>query len=691
MDAVLKSRRSFFVGHWSAEPAHNGAEGLFAGDTRHLNRVAFAVDGRTLSCEQTGGGDLGSLTLRMVEVPGPISVTATFSLGDALEVTHHLTNDGDAPFQAEVALIAHADFRDIFELRGVLSPERGELLEPSWDQGRCWMGYRARDGHHLGTRVEFDPIPERAEVRRVEGTWESTGVAALYRIALPAGATWSVTTTALPDGFGHLETSEQAPPPARAVQGAAVITDNPEFDQLLQRSLSDLKALVSVFPDGQLVAAGVPWYVAPFGRDSLLVTLQTLYLDPGQAVATLRALARTQGTRQEDSTGEEPGKVIHEARYGELARLGAIPHRPYYGTVDATPLFVLVAADTLAWTGDRSLHSELAPAVEAALTWLAEWGDRDGDGLIEYHLALPEEGGPLTARHQSWKDSDDSLQHPDGRQPSGDIAPIEAQGYAYAGLSRLAEVSRAAGDHALADRLEAWARDFARLVNTRYWMEGQGYYAQALDGDKARVEAIASNPGHLLFTGLVPPERTGTVVERMMAPDLYSGWGVRTLSTRMASYDPWSYHNGSLWPHDNWVIADGLYRTGHHAAGGELSRVLFDLGRASPDGRLDELYCGHPRDRAHPPVRYQSACRPQAWAAGVYPGLVRSMLGLRVDPVEGSLVVAPHLPGFLGRIEISGMHCLGYTGSLLVARHRDRIIVESTGLPVRLDPTVLSP
>lgn len=545
------------------------------------------------------------------------------------------------------------------------------------------LRYRAHDGHQLGTEIQFDPAPV---FEPGGGRPQGASVAvARYRLQIePATSTW-VRVVARP--LTVLGPARQVTPLADALPPARVSTDNPEFNRLLERSLDDLEALVSRFPDGEVPAAGIPWYVAPFGRDSLITGWQTFHVDPGRAAQTLHTLARLQGRRSDPVTGEQPGKIIHEVRYGELARLREIPHRPYYGTIDATSLYLLLAAETVAWTGDDHLLEELRPSIDSALSWIDGYGDPDGDGLVEYWLEPdPERLLPLTARHHSWKDSDDSLHHPDGKEPHGHIAPVEAQGYCFAALTRLSEVLSAKGETESAAQLRSRAAALRTRVEEAFWIEEEGYYAQALDGDKRQVRAISSNPGHLLFTGIAAPDRARALVERLARPDLDSGWGIRTLSAAMATYDPASYHNGSVWPHDNHLIADGCYRTGHVAMGNRIFSAMFEAGTANPDGRLDELYCGHGRDAEAPtaPVPYPQACRPQAWAAGVYPGLIRSALGLRVDPIEGELLVSPALPAFLGEVEIDGLTVLGATGSVAVRRRGDRLIMESTGIAVRM-------
>lgn len=713
VDIVLKSRDLFFVAGGTHHPGVESAEGLFAQDTRYLNRVELTIDGSDLTAGPWHSSDLDTATAILVDTglaqdggrqprDLPVGVTATMSIDSKLHLSYTVHNRTRFPLELDLRFRIWTDFRDIFELRGWTPQHSGPCLPPAFDSSRCLLRYRAHDGHILTTALEFDPAPtfepglawpgDDSRVLAgspVEGG-ASTGAIAGYQLHLAPDSARRV----------HLRVWPDTKPTVLPVTGAGedqvalrprtkITTDNPDFNSLLTRSLDDLEALWTRFPDGETHAAGVPWFVAPFGRDSLIVGWQTLHLDPARATETLRMLAGLQGRKSDEVTGEQPGKIIHEARYGELARLEEIPHRPYYGTVDATSLFLLLVAETLAWTADPTLYTELRSEIAAAFGWVEEFGDRDGDGLVEYQLeADPGALSPLTARHQSWKDSDDSLHHPDGREPTGNIAPVEVQGYTYAAYARLAEMLSRVGDVDFAARLESGAVALKKRVNRAFWIDDEEYYAQALDGDKKQVKAISSNAGQLLFTGIVPPARARAVVDRMGKPDLDSGWGVRTLSSRMASYHPASYHNGSIWPHDNGLIADGCYRMGHADMGARLFQALFETGRASPDGRLRELYCGNGRDQEAPdaPLEYPSACSPQAWAAGVFPGLIRSALGLRVDPAAGVLDVTPALPPFLEVVEFENMEVLGSRGSLAVRRHHDHFVVESSDLPIRVRP-----
>jgi glycogen debranching enzyme len=351
-----------------------------------------------------------------------------------------------------------------------------------------------------------------------------------------------------------------------------------------------------------------------------------------------------------------------------MARLGEIPHTPYYGTADATPLFVLLFAETVAWAADERLYRDLLPNVRRALAWMEGDGDPDGDALIEYRARAT---GGAHIIHQGWKDSHDSLHHADGRPARGTIALAEVQGYAFAAYRRLAEVVAAHGDGEWAATLRDRARRIQERVEDAFWLEDEGFYAQALDGDKSPVAAISSNPGHLLFCGLPSPERGARAAERLAQPDMDSGWGVRTLSAAMPTYNPMSYHNGSVWPHDNSLIAAGMRAYGRPDLALRIAAALFAVAETDPLWRLPELYCGFHRAEgvaSDAPVPYPVSCSPQAWAAGAGPLAVRTMLGLTVDVGRGRLLVDPSLPEWLGSVTIEGMDVLGTRTSMTVRR-----------------------
>ncbi len=426
-------------------------------------------------------------------------------------------------------------------------------------------------------------------------------------------------------------------------------------------------------------AAGIPWFVAPFGRDSLIVGLQTLHLRPESALGTLQVLATLQGNEVVRETEEEPGKILHEMRYGEMARAREIPHRPYYGTVDATPLFAWLVAEAALWTGDAEVWRRFKPHAERALQWCEEYGDLDGDGLIEYSTATQ---SSAHISHKVWKDSHDSLHYPDGRPVTGLIAAVEVQGYLFAAYDRLAIAAGQFGDVEWGQWLRERAEAVRATVESQFWLEDEGYYAQALNGEKQPIGSISSNPGHLLFAGLPAPERAQRVAARMISSDLDSGWGLRTLSAASASYNPMSYHNGSVWPHDNSLAIAGLYRYGLANEGARLVDGLLAAATADPKLRLPELYCGFPRgDADTAPVAYPVSCSPQAWAAGALPLIVRAMLGLQFDLDTKCLTANPHLPNWLNKIEITGVRVGGATGALSISRAGGGYDVSSHGFP----------
>jgi glycogen debranching enzyme len=720
-DLVLKSDELYLVGESNTDGSGEPATGLYARDTRHLSRFRLSLDGRPL--DRLSARVLGAASAAVVETnqtltgpdaavvpPHTVALLQQVDLGGEVRVRLGLRNYGLHALSLTLAIRLAADFRDLFDIRGFPRAERGVVLAPRPRADGVTLGYLGLDGLRAETDVGFDRpatveilAPDAAEVAEqavlLPGMDEITprlrppvppSAVASFAVALPPGGTWDVLVTirVLPaDGvpISAAPTLGDGGPLRQSV----VKTDNPEFDRFLDRCTTDLASLQTSFPEGSLPAAGIPWYVAPFGRDSLIVGLQTLHATPDRAAATLRVLAAHQGAEIDDEHDEEPGKILHELRYGEMARLHEVPHTPYYGTVDATPLFVLLFAETVAWTGDDRLYDDLLPHVRRALEWIERYGDLDGDGLVEYR-ARP--GRSAHILHQGWKDSHDSLHHPDGRPASGAIALVEVQGYVYAAHRRLADVVASRGDRAWADALKTRAETVRRAVEGAYWLPTEGHYAQALDGDKTPVSAISSNPGHLLFCGLPSAERAAAVATRVGRPDLDSGWGVRTLGSGMATYNPMSYHNGSVWPHDNGLLAAGLYRYGHHREANRIAAALFAAASTEPLDRLPELYCGFPRteDRATDvPVAYPVSCGPQAWASGVGPHLVRSMLGLRVDERRARLVVEPSLPSWIGDVTVDRLVVRGHEGSLRVRREGSGYLIDATG-GIPIDPKRLA-
>jgi glycogen debranching enzyme len=423
---------------------------------------------------------------------------------------------------------------------------------------------------------------------------------------------------------------------------AAFETDNPTLNELLEQSREDMRMLLDRYPTGIYPTGGMPWFAVPFGRDALIASSFVLPMNPEVARGALRFLAAHQGLRVDPRTEEEPGKILHEVRDGEVVEKGLWPHI-LYGTIDATPLFLCALADTVDWTGDTALLDELWPNAEAALAWCDAYGDRDADGYIEYGIGIE-------ARNEGWKDSGDSLTNVDGTDVSRPAALCEVQGYLYRALMGMARRR---------PELEGRAFELRRRFDRDFWMPRERFIAQALDGGKRRVEAVASNPGHCLWSGILSPPSARAVAARLVAPDLFSGWGIRTLSTRAINYDPRSYHNGSVWPHDNAIAAAGLRASGFRGKAERVARATLEAGMAYADRRLPELFSGATRTPGKAPEDYEASCRPQNWGAASAFSMVSTLLGLQADASRGRLRIAPVETALWKRLEVTGLHFAG--------------------------------
>ncbi|HZA94480.1 MAG TPA: glycogen debranching N-terminal domain-containing protein, partial [Gemmatimonadales bacterium] len=654
-DLVLKHNELYLVGEETCDGSRERATGLYLRDTRflsfwdlRLNGVPLeSLDVRVLGPDRAvvveANSALAAEDRRLTEPVLPLTIAVEQHVqltADELCLQIVLSNYSGRSLPLSLSLEIGGDFRDLFDIRGFPWRERGgSYHSPIQMPDGLALGYADRSGATTRLLVSFsrapslmvasaavdEPEPEPSAL--LPGLDQISGAAplpppphgkAFFDLTLEPRAVWELLVTLTPlmadrvaaagAESDHINIDPRGP--------ARVVTDHSWVNRIIDRAATDLDMLQTSFRDGTLPAAGIPWFVAPFGRDSLIASLQTLHIAPGRAKETLRTLAALQGQGVDPFREEEPGKILHEMRYGEMARLGDIPHTPYYGTVDATALFVMLFAETIRWTGDESLYRELLPNVQGALEWIERWGDRDGDGLVEYTTQIAESARIV---HQGWKDSNDSLHDVDGRSVTGAIALVEVQGYVYAAYRWLAEIVALYGDAPWATDLRDRAERVRRLVEDRFWMPEEGYYAQALDEQKRPVTAISSNAGHLLYCDLPSPERGRLMAARLRQPDLDSGWGVRTLAASMSTYNPMSYHNGSVWPHDNSLIAAGLGRYGEIEGLERIASALFTAAEHLPDHRLPELYCGFPRNEdaaADGPIQYPVSCSPQAWAAG---------------------------------------------------------------------------
>jgi glycogen debranching enzyme len=420
------------------------------------------------------------------------------------------------------------------------------------------------------------------------------------------------------------------------------------LNAIMDRSIRDLRVLRSRIGNQEFFAAGVPWFCTLFGRDSLITAIQMLAYNPRIAAQTLRILATHQGEREDPWRDEQPGKILHELRVGEMARSGQIPHSPYFGTIDATPLFLALVAFHANWTGDLALFNELRPNVERALEWLKRYGDADGDGYLEY--ACRSDGG---LANQGWRDSAEGVPNADGSLAAPPIALCEVQGYLYAAKRGIAGLFRRSGEEGRAVELDREADELSRRFNQDFWLEDLGTYALALQAAKRPVAVVTSNAGQVLWSAIADRDKAVRTADRLMAPDMFSGWGVRTLSEREVRFNPTGYHLGTVWPHDNALIAAGFRRYGLDDYALRIFRGIVEAAMYSPDYRLPELFMGFPRSEYGVPVSYPVACRPQAWAAGAVPYLVRTLLGLTADAFEHRLrIIRPVLPDFVHHLEV---------------------------------------
>ncbi|HEY2888024.1 MAG TPA: hypothetical protein VGJ17_05380, partial [Candidatus Limnocylindrales bacterium] len=463
----------------------------------------------------------------------------------------------------------------------------------------------------------------------------------------------------------------------RPFEAPRIQSDHELLDRTLARSLADLATLRNDGPDDgeSYLAAGIPWFATLFGRDSLIASLETVAFMPSLAVATLEVLARLQATRDDPWHDAEPGKIIHEMRTGEMARAGETPHDAYYGSIDSTPLWLILLAETHAWTGDDALLERLWPNALAALDWIEQSGDLDGDGFVEYQRR-----SKLGLLNQGWKDSGDSVRHLDGRPAVGPIALAEVQGYVFAAYRSMARLARHRRDLPLSERLDVAATTLQTRFEQAFWLPDAGFYAMALDGEKRPVASITSNPGQALWSGIVSGERAPIVAERLLAPDMFSGWGIRTFAAGQIGYNPVGYHTGSIWPHDNALVAAGLKASGAADSANLLAGRLIESAQWFPDLRLPELFCGFAREDVGAPVAYPVACSPQAWSAAAPFYLLHTMLGLRANATARRLeLIRPTLPEWLGKLTITGLPVGDDSVDLLVHRWRGRTSAELLG------------
>jgi glycogen debranching enzyme len=678
-----------------------GPEGLFFEDTRYLSRFQLTVEGqRPLLLGSVMQDDNAALSIDLTTADIHPSASGEedlprdlvfldrtkFLWKGALYERIGLRSYDTRPRRLRLAVEYDADFRDLFEVRGSDRERRGTRAVSVEGSDEVAFRYTGLDEVVRTARLFFSPTPAKLEAHRAE-----------FAIHVPAGGHTSLFvrvachSEAKPRtdvaSAGDIELPDPPPPAAakRVGEGRAfalayrdtrrdlraatrdittVESSNEQFNEVACRATSDLYMLMSRTPQGLYPYAGIPWFSTVFGRDGIITAMMTLWIDPNIAKGVLRTLAATQATKDDPEADAQPGKILHETRHGEMAMLGEVPFKQYYGTVDATPLFVMLAGMYHERTGDRATIREIWPNIEAALAWIEASGDRDGDGFVEYYRAT--DNG---LANQGWKDSHDSIFHADGKLAQGPIALCEVQGYVYAAKRAAARMAADLGDPGRGDRLEAEALILRDKFEKAFWCEEIGTYALALDGDKKPCRVRSSNAGHALFTGIAAPDKAAIVARTLLSRDAFSGWGVRTIAQGEARYNPMSYHNGSVWPHDNGLVAMGLARYGLKDEAARVFDGMFGAALYQDGRRLPELFCGFIRGRRRGPTSYPVACTPQAWAAAAPFGFLSACLGLELRHDRNQVRFRdPVMPAFLDEVLIRNVR-LG-ASSLDLRLHR---------------------
>jgi glycogen debranching enzyme len=652
--AVLDS-----TGDIGIDPA--SPEGVFLRDTRYLSTFDFRFDGkRALLLGSVVEDDNGCLSADLtnpdihrgddIVMPRDIIAIERTKLlfeGCCYERIGFSNFDGRTR-SFRVSIRFDADFRDLFEVRGARRPARGRVAARVVDAQSVELRYDGLDGVSRYTGVSFNPAPERLDVGFAE-----------FTLTLEPGEKHSIFATvacgesAPVSPIHFLAAYRQSRRGLKEItRGIATVeSSNALFNEVACRSTSDIYMLMSRTPYGLYPYAGIPWFSTVFGRDGIITAMMMLWIDPTIAKGVLQYLAATQAEDIDPAADAQPGKILHETRHGEMARLKEVPFALYYGTVDATPLFVMLAGMYFERTGDKATIDAIWPNIEAALNWCDVFGDRDGDGFVEYYRET--ESG---LANQGWKDSQDSVFHADGSDALGPIALCEVQGYVYAAKCAAAVLATTRGDHDFAACLEDQAAELKTRFHEAYWCEEIGTYALALDGDKKPCRVRSSNAGHALFTGIADPACAARVADGLTSPEAFSGWGIRTLSQGQSRYNPMSYHNGSIWPHDNAMIVLGFARYGLKDHAAKVFGGMYDAVRYQELRRLPELFCGFGRRQRRGPTAYPVACAPQAWASAAPFAFLAACLGmqLRHDINEISFT-DPRMPAFLDDVTIRGL------------------------------------
>jgi glycogen debranching enzyme len=691
--ATLKSGDTFAVfersgdvcGDLGTDVSPVSPEGLYYRDTRLVSSFAWQIDGeRALLLSATGHDDP---TVFSADLTNPdlydgdhlahprelIYLNRRKFVWDGAMYERILVRNFDVvPHSMTLDASFDADFADVFEVRGEHRARRGTVERSLRSPSCVRFRYTALDQVVTDVDIAFDPEPahlEGSRARYVLNLAPREG----KRFFVRAGIAEHTTVSGAPRFFGALRSARREYA-AIAKAAATVSSSDSTFNEFIGRSASDLAILVTRTPLGSYAYAGIPWFATPFGRDGIITALFTLWRDPSIASGVLRFLAETQATEVDASRDAEPGKILHELRSGEMARLREVPFGRYYGSVDATPLFVMLLGAYYVRTGDLALVRELWPNCLAALAWIDRYGDLDGDGFVEYARKTP-----TGLDNQGWKDSQDSIFHAGGKLAVAPIALCEVQGYVYAAKEAAAALAAALGLPLEGARHARDAAELRERFDRAFWCEDLGTYAMALDADKTPCRIVSSNAGHALYTGIAKNERAASVSKVLMGRDSFSGWGIRTVATHASRYNPMSYHNGSVWPHDNGIVALGLARYGFKNEVGRLFAAIVDAAGCMDLQRLPELFCGFDRRRKNAPTLYPVACSPQAWASAAPFAMLAASLGLVFDVARGEIrFERPVLPAFLNELRLGRLTLGEGSVDVEVRRHGTELALNVT-------------
>ena len=695
---TLVEGSSFCVCGPSGDLGAGGPQGVFFRDTRILSRWGLRVDGEqpeplaAMTPEPYRATFLGRLPRRSGRSDTNLLVQRERRVGNGMREDVTIRNPGAEPTAVTVTVGVEADFADLFEVKEGRVLSRGEWRVHAQGE-RLLLDQRWR-GQQRGALVDAPG----ANILAVGGIERNSGILSYTVVVSPRGQ-WSTSLLVRPVVDGEdvevsfpLDRPLTESVPALRLQRwhertPLATTGHEGLQRVLRRSQQDLGALRIFDPEQPTlaaVAAGAPWFMALFGRDSLLTAYMALPVDRSLALGTLKTLARRQGRVIDPLTEEEPGRILHEVRLGVDAGLSLGGGSTYYGTADATPLFVIVLSELARWGADPAEVRELLPHADRALDWVVAHGDRDGDGFVEYQRATDR-----GLQNQGWKDSWDGINFADGHLAEAPIALCEVQGYVYNAYTSRAELADEFGDQARAQEWRERAAALKAEFNQRFWLPDKGWYAIALDRNKNAVDSCASNMGHCLWSGIVDEDKAAQVAEHLLSPAMFTGWGVRTLASTMGAYDPVSYHNGSVWPHDNALIVAGLMRYGFTDEAQRIAGGLFEAAQVF-GGRLPELFCGFDRTEYPEPVPYPTSCSPQAWAAATPVHLIRTLL--RFDPwmPRRRLWVAPVLPSNFTPLRIEGVSLGAGRISMVVSEQGTTLEGVPDGVEVLTEPYVVN-